>query len=181
MKKEKISFYFFSGLKILYKGVMTAFVIIILFLGILFFPFPQRLKLYSVVSGSMEPTLEKGALVVVVKDPHNDYQVGDIVTIKRGSERETITHRINKKIEKEKKIFFETKGDANDSPDLELATEEDIIGKVVFSIPFLGGIFSFAKTRNGFILFILIPAILVITNELLVLRNHIAHLRKKKE
>ncbi|MBQ9915084.1 MAG: signal peptidase I [Clostridia bacterium] len=76
-----------------------------------------------VISGSMSPEIEIDDLVVTKKQA--EYHVGDIVTVDNG--KSFVTHRI---IEETPEGFI-TKGDANNSPDAFVATNENISGKVI--------------------------------------------------
>ncbi|GAH44465.1 unnamed protein product [marine sediment metagenome] len=74
----------------------------------------------------------------------------------------TITHRIVKITEE----GFKTKGDAIDAVDDYLVKSPDIVGMVKFKIPYLGSFFRVANTTPGFVLLIIIPAILIIAIEI---------------
>ncbi len=124
------------------------------------FDFPGGFKSLVVLSGSMEPSIKTGS--VVVTKPAESYSVGDVVTInKKLGEVDHVTHRI---VEKEGRRVV-TKGDANDSPDNWQLTTGDIQGRVLFSVPYLGYAVNFAKSQRGFFLLVILPAILIILNE----------------
>ena len=95
--------------------------------------------LLEVISGSMEPTIKIGDLIVIDKNSQ-DYAQGDIVTFTdvNGS---FVTHRI-KKVQKEKMI---TQGDANNTAD-EAMPLSSIVGKYVFKLSGLGKIISALKS-----------------------------------
>ena len=91
-------------------------------------------RVMTVVSGSMEPQIGVGDIAVVV--PDSDIYVGDIVAFKGPSS--PILHRvIDVKAEKES-TYYTTKGDANNTPDPYKISNKDIIGKLLFTIPYLG-------------------------------------------
>ena len=83
-------------------------------------------SLFSVATGSMEPTIKQNDIIVVHKQ--NNYKVDDIVTFK--SERAYVTHRIVTK----RGNTIVTKGDANNTKDVAIE-KKDIIGKVVKILP----------------------------------------------
>ncbi len=124
-------------------------------------------KTFLVQSGSMEPAIMTGDVVVIKNQ--TDYLINDVVTF-TGKSNRVVTHRINE-IEKsgEKKYF--TKGDANKTGDEDYIAKEQIIGKVVLVIPRLGYLLSFAKTFNGLIILLIIPAIVYILDELIKIKN----------
>lgn len=118
-----------------------------------------------VQSGSMEPALPLGSMIIVV--PTEEYREGDIITF--GSDtREVIptTHRIISISAIEGKMVYRVKGDANENEDLKSVEADEVIGKVIFHIPYLGYILDLAKKPIGFALLIGIPAFLVIIDEL---------------
>lgn len=149
------------------------------------FEAPGQLRAFVVSSGSMEPTLKTGSVVLVV--PQLDYQVGDIITFKREinanikDPNSTATHRIIEVKDDEGRATFVTKGDSNQSPDSENAEIARVLGKVKFSIPYIGRVVVFAKTQLGFLIMIIIPATLVVYSELMNIKKEVVKLFKKKK
>lgn len=94
-----------------------------------------------VVSGSMEPTLSVDDLLVIHQE--SDYTPGDIITFRSGSV--LVTHRIVD----ETPQGFVTQGDANNAPDAQPVPPENIQGKVVTHIPFVGLVIGYLKTPVG--------------------------------
>ena len=90
------------------------------------------MPIVSVVSGSMEPVLYRGDLIILVAP--NDLKVKDVVIYQRPDISETIIHRI---IE-EKDGGYIIKGDNNQVADPGIVKKEQIIGKVVYAVPLLG-------------------------------------------
>ena len=138
------------------------------------------LHFYAVVSGSMEPTLPVGSVVVVYRAPH--YAVGDIVTVPGGTPRFPITHRVVAVRETDRGTLLTTQGDANAAPDSAVRDARSVIGRVVWHIPFLGRIFAFLQTPQGFVIAIIIPATIIVYNEVLSLVGRIeAVLRRRRK
>ena len=135
-------------------------------------------RLYTVMSGSMEPTLSTGSLIFGV--PASDYQVGDIVTRTTEDPKVTVTHRISEKIERDGVTVFHTKGDANDVADTEDVPATSIIGKEWVTIPWLGFAVNFAKTKEGFALVVIVPAVIIVYEEILKIRKEAVAMWKKK-
>ena len=109
------------------------------------------IKAYCVTSGSMVPTYQVGSLVYVKSVDPEDLEVGDVISFML-DEDTVATHRIVEIVpddEDESVIRFRTKGDANDSPDGSLVHCNNVIGKVVFSIPFVGYIANFVQHPPG--------------------------------
>lgn len=144
-------------------------------------------KSLIVRSGSMMPTVRVGDLIVVKGKtavdtpqlgPLQKYQAGDVIAFKSPNNAKVlITHRIVGSQVKDNQVFYHTKGDANNEQDNFLVAERDIIGKGEAIIPYFGKLFAFAKTKNGFLLMVVLPAALVMLSEL---SNIIKELKKQK-
>lgn len=158
--------------KIIYYIVFGAIIFVALLLIISVFPITGNYKIFTVQSGSMEPTIHTGSLIFV--KPEADYNVGDIITKRTEDPKITITHRIFSKEEVQGKIAFDTKGDANDAPDGEKFTKEGIVGKMILDIPYIGYPVGYAKTTQGLILLIVIPAVIIIYDEMRKIKDEIA-------
>jgi signal peptidase len=126
-----------------------------------------------VYTGSMEPAIPVGGLVVVKPVNPETLREGDIICF-RLSESTSVTHRIVNVTDE----GFTTKGDANEDPDQGIVEKENVIGKVIFTVPFIGYLGYFVRTPIGFILLIVIPASLIIIVEI---RNIAKELRKQKQ
>ena len=91
-----------------------------------------------VVSGSMEPALYRGDVVIVNNNPDN-IQVGDIVVYNATWYSLPIVHRvISIKHDFNGNTLYETKGDNNPVSDPELITNNQVISKVQYTIPKIG-------------------------------------------
>jgi signal peptidase len=118
-------------------------------------------QFFIVSSGSMEPAIHTGSLVVVT--PKLSYQISDIVTFYTGIDKKsTVTHRIVARNQNQ----IKTAGDSNNQPDNNFTPVSLVLGKVVYSVPYLGYLAAFAKTPKGFILLIIVPATIIIYEEL---------------
>ena len=119
-----------------------------------------------VISGSMEPALRTGSVVIVHPVDLSTIQQGDIVMFSSLDKKSLTTHRVVK-IEPETGLGFITKGDANNNPDITPVLPDQVVGIVAFNIPYLGLLTGFIKTPLGFILFFLIPAVVLLGREML--------------
>ncbi|OGM29164.1 signal peptidase I [Candidatus Woesebacteria bacterium RIFCSPHIGHO2_01_FULL_41_10] len=122
--------------------------------------FNSSYRAYVVQSGSMEPTLKTGSVVITQTLPR--YYIGDIVTFSPDGGEQLVTHRI---VRMEGQNFI-TKGDANEDTDHWEVSPEEVVGKASFSIPFLGYLVDFTKTPKGFVVMVVIPASIIIYEEL---------------
>ncbi len=116
-------------------------------------------RAYVVVTGSMEPTLSIGDLVIVAPKPH--YETGDIISYKYNGV--VITHRIYDLSDDES---LRTKGDANAEPDPYLIQDDDIIGSVKHRIPKIGW-FIILLNWNQYIKLLVITISVIIMYRLL--------------
>lgn len=103
---------------------------------------------FIVITGSMAPTLNIGD-VVFTKET-TDIKKQDIIAFK--VEDSVVTHRVIEIKKEDNKNFYITKGDANSGIDSELIKEEDIEGKYIFKIPFIGNIILFFQKPIGLII-----------------------------
>ncbi|MCK5510880.1 signal peptidase I [Candidatus Parcubacteria bacterium] len=128
------------------------------------FPITGNFKVKIVQSGSMQPAIKTGSIVVI--KPVKEYKAGDVITFGAESKGKTpTTHRIQEIINDNGVKTYTTKGDANNSEDAKKIKEHEIIGKVLFSVPFVGYAVATAKKPWGFILIIGIPALIIILDE----------------
>lgn len=163
--------------KVFYWLISLALVLIAGVTVISALDFSDTWKLMAVQSGSMEPAIKTGSLVIIKKA--DDYQKEEVITYqnKRDS-RVTTTHRI---VEIKDGQFI-TKGDANDSVDNNPVNKGLILGKVSLAIPLLGYPISFAKTLSGLIILIIIPSTIIVYSEILNIKNEaIQFLAKRKK
>lgn len=170
-------------MKILTLTLNTLLAIIIF--GVVAFLVAPRLGLTSplelkiVRSGSMEPAIPTGSVVLI--QPASDYQAGDIITF--GADTPTsipISHRIVSIETKDGTIYYTTKGDANKTADQNETPANKVIGRVIFSVQAVGYILAFSKTQLGFALLVLIPAALIICYELIGIVQEVRALRRRK-
>ena len=118
---------------------------------------------YVVLSGSMEPTYHVGSLIYVKEVDYKELEVGDAITFML-SEDTVATHRIIEVLvdeEDPETIRFFTKGDANDAPDGSPVHYKNVIGKPVFTIPYLGYLSNYIQSPPGLYVAIAVGAILI--------------------
>jgi signal peptidase len=128
----------------------------------------------------MEPTISRGSLVLISE--FQDYQINDIITFTHKdseSNEVLITHRLVDIKVTDNAVLFKTKGDANTGNDLDLIDQTSVIGKVIFSIPVLGLIISFAKSKIGVVLLIVIPCTILFWGEIQNIIKEIKKMRTK--
>ncbi|MFA6518999.1 MAG: signal peptidase I [Candidatus Shapirobacteria bacterium] len=121
-----------------------------------------KTKPYIVQSGSMEPTINTGDIIIVA--PQSKYYRNQVITFKDSEER-VVTHRIVGDNQNSDGPFT-TKGDANQTTDEEEITPAKIIGKVVFTLPKLGYVVAYSRTPTGLIILIIVPMTIIAYDEI---------------
>jgi len=116
-------------------------------------------KVYIVLTGSMEPVIKPNDLVIVKKISQEKLKEGDIITFNTNGTNTTVTHRIKEKVEKDGVTYYKTKGDNNNSEDIELVKYENIQGVYSFKISKVGAILTGGLTGTGVIIVFLILVI----------------------
>lgn len=160
-----------------YVALVPLILLALLFIGAALPGFGEY-KVMTVLSGSMKPTIKEGSVIVVLES--ESYKEGDVITFKSGRDAGIpTTHRIeNVKVEGGEVVYI-TKGDANPVVDISETGESDVIGKVIFNISYLGYVVEFTKTPLGFVIIIIIPAVVIIIGEIKKIYTEIK--RKNKE
>jgi signal peptidase len=119
-------------------------------------------KSYVVQSGSMEPSVRVGDVIII--HTQQSYEKTDVITFK-DAQKHTVTHRILDKKQTTPPLYL-TKGDANQAVDTEEVAHSSIIGKVILVIPKIGYLIQFIRTPWGLILTIFVPAIILLSEEI---------------
>ncbi len=145
------------------KNKIFGLVIILLVIPLLYFGYQiysGELQFKTVLSGSMSPAINAGDAILISGINPEEIKEQDIITFREG---ETFTtHRVVEIVNN----TFRTKGDANEDTDTKAIKTDQIVGKLVFTIPYLGYFGHFVRTIPGFLIFILIPGILIIYSEI---------------
>lgn len=124
-------------------------------------PVPQFLGITPliVLSGSMQPAIMPGDVVIIRKQAPHKYKLGDVATYLESNI--AFTHRI---ISEEDGLFV-LKGDNNNVADDKVAAEQ-LIGKVILTIPKIGLASLFFKTLPGMLLMLMILVIFIYWEEI---------------
>ena len=114
---------------------------------------------YAVVTDSMAPTLNRGDVVFVQQAEFETLKEGDIVTVCFADGSGFFTHKIVSIDHFAGAI--RTKGDANESEDPQASMSEQIMGRMWYSVPYLG-YFSIAVNEMNIITISVILAVVLI-------------------
>lgn len=139
----------------------------------------QNPRLYVVKSDSMRPAVATGDLIFTL--PVTAYKTGDIITFLDIDRDLVVTHRVIGAVSISQSFAYQTKGDANESPDTNTVAHKDVYGKMMLRVPYAGYVSTFVQTVPGFMLFVIIPALLIIGHETKTIYTTIRQTRTQKE
>ena len=153
MKKHKQS----KVAKVL--SILSIIVFILAFLILLTSIFMQKnpdkmlfgYRLYQVTTGSMEPEIKVGSIVLVKAVEPSELKVGDTISFRSTDPQiysQINTHSIVKIEEENGKYIFTTQGVANPTPDDYKVSSENLIGKVVGVSENFGRIYEVLSNRT---------------------------------
>ena len=127
-------------------------------------------RMFTVVSGSMEPKYNIGDVLISKEIAPEDIKVGDTISYlgKQGTfANKVVTHNVIEiKKDSNGEYYFYTKGLANLIED-PIVHEDQLYGKVVYKTVLLSFVCKIISTNIGLLLFIVIPIIIIIGTELL--------------
>lgn len=116
------------------KSVIILVIIVILAIWFALGVFP--IKPIAIATGSMTPNINIGDIAIIQKCTPNDIEVGDVIEYKMPDF--TVVHRVMEVKQENGRFYFKTKGDNNDQPDKNLVDEDQLIGKCLFRVRYLG-------------------------------------------
>ena len=167
--------------KKIWNGLTTVLVVIVVILALLLVGARLiGLQVFTVLSGSMEPTYHTGSLIYVKEVDPFELEAGDVITFML-DEDTVATHRIVEVVADEEDpsvVRFRTKGDANEAEDGGLVHYKNVVGSPVFTIPQLGYLANYIQSPPGLYVAISAGAILIL---LVFLPDLLSDDKKKEE
>ena len=163
-----------KGRRLLKTIARAAFILLLVFINLTAFFFVQSkftgeapklfgYQLLGVLTGSMSPAIDAGSLILVRETDPGEIDVGEIITYRGSTVNSPLTtHRVIRIKKDAQGLTFITKGDRNNIADANPISEERILGVVERDIPYLGFFFAYAQSRQGLLLFVILPALMVI-------------------
>ena len=118
----------------------------------------------TVFSGSMEPELKVGSVVVTRPVTAEEIKAGDVITFYPPTSGQLTSHRVIA-VDDGSAFHFQTKGDANENADPFIVPAENVEGKVCFHLPYFGYAAQFIKTPLGILLTLCLPGLVIIALE----------------
>ena len=141
--------------------------------------------MFRVVTGSMEPTIPVGALLVTRQVDIDTIQLNDIICFRTQVSEiwgKIVTHRVVGVLESELGgILLETKGDANLVMDGYFVDSTNFVGKVIWHTgdgSVLANVLSLFTSKIGFLGCIVFPCLLLAS---LIMRDSVSNIRKELE
>ena len=138
-------------------------------------------SIFTIVSPSMTPKIKVYDVIINTKvDRPQDIKVGDVITFKSTSPLSygmTVTHRVKDIQIINGEYQYITQGDANTIADFAPALYSNVIGKAKVRLPGLGRIQLFVSSKFGWLVVVVIPALIVIISDIMKLVR-ISRIRK---
>ena len=167
-----------KALKLSYKIFSYTLMIILMIMASFFVVYIASVKiaekngenppfgLYTIISPSMTPNIDVYDVVFVKKTNVDKLKVDDVITFYSTNAffgTTPITHRIVEILDiPDSGTMYRVKGDANETADNEKVIPGNVIGKVLFKIPKLGRLQFFLASRGGWLVSIIVPAVLIV-------------------
>lgn len=119
----------------------------------------------TVLSGSMEPTFMTGSVIAVKplnQEESKSLAKDDIITFQTADDM-LITHRVMDVVKSGDQVMYETKGDNNNAPDLDLVLSDNVRGQYAnFTVPYIGYFFNFSQSKAGSAILMVVPGLLLL-------------------
>ena len=122
-----------------------------------------------VLTGSMEPAINSGDLIICKQIEGSAVKVGDIIAFfdPDSTGQAVLTHRVTEIVNENGSLKFRTKGDANNSEDTSLVPVEDLVGIYKSKISGAGNVAMFMQTTAGLVVCVIAPLILLIAYDVI--------------
>ena len=117
-----------------------------------------------VLTGSMDPEIKEGDLIIVKQIEAAQVKEKDIIAFfdPDGNGTSILTHRVQEVINDNGTLSFRTKGDANNTEDRLAVAADKVVGIYKFRIAGAGNVAMFMQTTAGLVVCVVIPLILLI-------------------
>jgi signal peptidase len=128
---------------------------------------PRLLGYSSVIvyGGSMAGTIPVGGIAITKEVQPEDVNVGDVIVFhpptmstNPSPKPPPVMHRVISVREEDGQRLFQTKGDANATPDPTEVSLQDTGSRVVYTVPYVGYLVNLARTPLGWALLLFLPA-----------------------
>lgn len=138
------------------------------------------IRIFNVVSGSMTPKYNIGDILISKEVPASEINEGDTITYlgeKGNLDGKIVTHDVIRKREDNGKIFFVTKGIANNIEDSEIS-ENQVYGKIIYKSIVLSFICKILQNIYAFYFIIIVPLAIILSK---IIVDHIIRREENTE
>ena len=128
-----------------------------------------------VLTGSMDPVIKEGDLIIVKQIDAKQVKEKDIIAFfdPDGNGTSILTHRVNEIYEENGKLYFRTQGDANNTEDRQAVSEDKIVGIYTKTrIAGAGKVAMFMQTTAGLVICVVVPLVLIVGWDLIRRRSY---------
>lgn len=136
---------------------------------------------FIVMTGSMEPVIMSGDLIITKEINPSDVKVGDVISFvdPAGNGVTVVTHRVIEVKNENGTVSFRTRGDANNTDDQDAVPGESVLGIYMAKLSGMGSAVMFMQTTTGLIICVIVPLMLLVGYD--ILRRGKQDKKQKKE
>lgn len=136
---------------------------------------------FIVMTGSMEPNIMSGDLIITKGIEPSDVKAGDVISFvdPAGNGVTVVTHRVIEVLNENGALSFRTRGDANNTDDQDAVPESSVLGIYIAKLSGMGSAVMFMQTTTGLIICVIVPLILLVGYD--ILRRGKQEKKQKKE
>lgn len=122
---------------------------------------------HTVLTGSMEPAIAAGDVVIDERISPTSARVGDVVTFRDPEDQSRlITHRVRSIRRAGSHLWFVTRGDANNTTERWRIAVDGELGRVAYAVPWVGHVAVISRTPVGLVVLLIVPLLLLGLDEL---------------
>lgn len=134
-----------------------------------------------VLTDSMYPEIESGDLIICYQENPENIKEKDIIAFfdPAGNGTSIVSHRVIELVEEDDEIKWRTKGDANNTEDKLLVSQDDLVGVYQTRIPAVGNVAIFMQSSTGLIVCVILPIILLVGYD--IIRRNMYEKSKKQD
>ncbi|NLY18790.1 MAG: signal peptidase I [Clostridiaceae bacterium] len=179
----KVILNFLSNVLLVALSLLIIYMLVFMFRGVKSNETPTIFnhQIYIVKSDSMSPTFRTGSLLIIRLVEKEKIKVNDIITYRRPNDSVATTHRVVRILDEDGERKFITRGDANNIDDPVPVSEDHVVGTVSVAIPLLGYFIGFVRTKQGLLIVVVIPALIIMLTQIIGLIKKESEKEKEKE
>lgn len=134
-----------------------------------------------VLTDSMYPEIESGDLIICHQENPENIEEKDIIAFfdPAGNGTSIVTHRVVELVEEDGEIKWRTKGDANNTEDKLLVSQDDLVGVYQTRIPAVGNVAIFMQSSTGLIVCVVLPILILVGYD--IIRRNMYEKSKKQD